>query len=258
MKLPRHLLILAATALATAPYASADVTVNYTSGSNPATLTSVNGGVNIYNLGAPGTTYPQPVQIQDALHQVKSLTVGDSTVLTINQSIGATTSAMFKSATDFSVAASQNNFTNAPIIVLTGGGQLEYDGFQGNSYYANNTYILESHSMPNDLYAQNGFSGIVDVQQGILQVAGHLNMWTDYGVANPNGFTAHMTGAGAVLVQGSASISFANTPMNVVNVGPSIGDNILGNPSSPLTFRLNFVHNLYAGSSANFIAGLAR
>ena len=257
MKLPRHLLILAATALATAPYASADVTVNYTSGSNPATLTSVNGGVNIYNLGAPGTTYPQPVQIQDALHQVKSLTVGDSTVLTINQSIGATTSAMFKSATDFSVAASQNNFTNAPIIVLTGGGQLEYDGFQGNSYYANNTYILESHSMPNDLYAQNGFSGIVDVQQGILQVAGHLNMWTDYGVANPNGFTAHMTGAGAVLVQGSASISFANTPMNVVNVGPSIGDNILGNPSSPLTFRLNFVHNLYAGSSANFIAGLA-
>jgi autotransporter-associated beta strand protein len=257
MKLPRHLLVLAATALALAPSASADVTINYTTNNTPATLTSVNGGVSIYNLGAPGTTYPQPVQIQDALHQVKSLTVADNTVLTINQTIAATTTAMFKSATDFTVAASQNNFTNAPTIILTGGAQLEYDGFQSNDYFANNTFILESHSMPRDLYAQNGFSGILDVQQGILQVAGHLNMWTDYGAANPNGFTAHMTGAGAVLVQGSSTISYANTPKNVVNVGPTMGDSILGNPSSPLTYRLNFVHNLYAGSQANFIAGLA-
>jgi autotransporter-associated beta strand protein len=257
MKLPRHLLVLAATALALAPSASADVTINYTTNNTPATLTSVNGGVSIYNLGAPGTTYPQPVQIQDALHQVKSLTVADNTVLTINQTIAATTTAMFKSVTDFSVAASQNNFTNAPTIILTGGAQLEYDGFQSNDYFANNTFILESKSMPRDLYAQNGFSGIIDVQQGILQVAGHLNMWTDYGVANPAGFTAHMTGAGAVLVQGSSTISYANTPLNVVNVGPTMGDSILGNPSSPLTYRLNFVHNLYAGSQANFIAGLA-
>ena len=257
MKFSRSLLIAAASALALVPSALADVTVNYTGTTPSATLTSVNGGVSLYNLGAPGTTYPQPVQIQDILHQVKSLTVADSTILTINQSIAATTTAQFKSATDFSVLATQNNFTNAPVIVLTGGAQLEYDGFQSNAYFANNTYILESHSMPQDLYSQNGFSGIVDVQQGILQITGHINQWADYGAANPTGFTAHMMGAGAVLIQGSSSITFANTPKNVVNVGPTIGDSILGNPSGPLTFRLNYAHNLYAGSVANFIAGAA-
>lgn len=263
MKLSRRFLVLAAAALVTLPAARADVTINYASPqTNPSQVLvgdTLTGVVNISNLSAPGAL-PSPTQIQELTRTITSLNVGTpvgpvSTVLTLNQQVAATTQVKLLSA-DFTTAALNNaTFALIPVFVKTGGGTLQYDAFKDINYYGNNTFTNNS-SLPNDLRSQGAFSGIVVVNQGLFMSSGYLNQWANYGAYGPAGFNPTMVGAKAVVVQGNATLSFQNSAYNVVSQGPTLGDSQLGNPSSPLLFRLNFVHNLYSGSLANFEAGV--
>jgi fibronectin-binding autotransporter adhesin len=263
MKLSRRFLILAAAALVTLPAARADVTVNYASPQTnlPQTLVGdvLTGVVNISNLSAPGSL-PSPTQIQELTRTITSLNVGNpigpvSTVLTLNQQVAATTTVKLLSD-DFTAAALNGaTFAAIPVFVKTGGGTLQYDAFKDINYFGNNTFTNNSN-LPNDLRSQGAFSGIVVVNQGVFMSSGYLNQWANYGGFAPAGFTTRMVGAKAVVVQGNATLSFQNSAYNVVSQGPILGDSQLGNPSSPLLFRLNFVHNLYSGTLANFEAGV--
>lgn len=263
MKLSRRFLVLAAAALVATPAVRADVTINYASPlTNPAQVLVADpttGAVNITNLSAPGTL-PSPTQLQELTRTITSLNVGTpvgpvSTVLTLNQQVAATTQVKLLSA-DFTTAALNNaTFALIPVFVKTGGGTLQYDAFKDINYYGNNTFTNNSN-LPNDLRSQGAFSGIVVVNQGLLMSSGYLNQWANYGGFGPAGFQSTMVGAKAVVVQGNSTLSFQNTPYNVVSQGPTLGDSQLGNPSSPLLFRLNFVHNLYSGTLANFEAGV--
>jgi autotransporter-associated beta strand protein len=263
MKLSRRFLVLAAAALVTLPAARADVTVNYASPqTNPSQVLvgdTLTGAVNITNLSAPGSL-PSPTQIQEFTRTITSLNIGTpvgpvSTVLTLNQNVAATTQVKLLSA-DFTTAA-LNNATYAliPVFVKTGGGTLQYDAFKDINYFGNNTFTNNSN-LPNDLRSQGAFSGIVVVNQGLFMSSGYLNQWANYGAFGPAGFQSTMVGAKAVVVQGNSTLSFQNSAYNVVSQGPTLGDSQLGNPSSPLLFRLNFVHNLYSGTLANFEAGV--
>ncbi len=256
MKLSRKFLVLASAALvAGLPSAQADVTVNYSTGA-PTVLTGT--ALTATNLGAPGLL-AQPTAIQQGLKTVNSLTVGPLTTLTLNQVVDATTTTKFLSANNAALVDA-GTFATLPVLLKTGGATLQYDAFRDFNYLANNTFKLAPPAtpvMPNDLRAQGAFSGLVVVNQGTLQVSGYLNQWANYGVANGSiGYNSRMEGAGAVILQGSASLSFQGTAYNVVAAGPALGDNQLSNPSSPLLFRLNYVHNLYSGTQANFLAGL--
>jgi autotransporter-associated beta strand protein len=265
MKLSRRFLVLAA-ALAAAPLARADVTVNYAAPqTNPAQVlvgAPLTGVVNLTNLSAPGTL-PSPTQIQELTRTITSLNLsqpvgGVRTQLIVNQQVAATTqikllSDDFTSITAFPVTDLAIADV-VPLFIKTGGGTLQYDAFKDINYFGNNTFTNNSN-LPNDLRAQGAFSGIAIVNQGSLVVSGYLNQWANYGGNAPAGFTSRMVGAKAVLVQGNATLSFQNTPYNVVRQGPQLGDGQLGNPSSPLVFRLNFVHNLYAGTLVDFVSG---
>ena len=255
MKLSRKFLVLASAALvAGLPSAQADVTVNYSTGA-PTVLTGT--ALTATNLGAPGLL-AQPTAIQQGLKTVNSLNVGALTTLTVNQLVDATTTTKFLGANNAALI-DVGNFATLPVLLKTGGATLQYDAFRDFNYLANNTFKYAPPAapvLPNDLRAQGAFSGLVVVNQGTLQVSGYLNQWASYGVANPAGFNSRMEGAGAVILQGSAALSFQGTAYNVVSAGPALGDNQLSNPSSPLLFRLNYVHNLYSGTQANFLAGL--
>ena len=267
MKLSRRFLVLAA-ALAAAPLAQADVTVNYASPqTNPAqvlTGDAVTGIVNLTNLSAPGTL-PSPSQIQELARTITSLDLSKPVVagaprtqLVLNQQVAATTaikllSADFTDTTTFPVT-SLTIADVVPLFVKTGGGTLQYDAFKDINYYGNNTFT-NSSNLPNDLRSQGAFSGIAIVSQGSLVVSGYLNQWAEYGAFAPAGFTSRMVGAKAVIVQGNSTLSFQNTHYNVVGLGPTLGDSQLGNPSSPMLFRLNFVNNLYAGTLTDFVSG---
>ena len=265
MKLSRRFLVLAA-ALAAAPLARADVTVNYAAPqTNPAQVlvgAPLTGVVNLTNLSAPGSL-PSPTQIQELTRTITSLNLsqpvgGVRTQLIVNQQVAATTqikllSDDFTSITAFPVTDLAIADV-VPLFIKTGGGTLQYDAFKDINYFGNNTFTNNSN-LPNDLRAQGAFSGIAIVNQGSLVVSGYLNQWANYGGNAPAGFTSRMVGAKAVLVQGNSTLSFQNTPYNVVRQGPQLGDGQLGNPSSPLVFRLNFVHNLYAGTLVDFVSG---
>ena len=265
MKLSRRFLVLAA-ALAAAPLARADVTVNYAAPqTNPAQVlvgAPLTGVVNLTNLSAPGTL-PSPTQIQELTRTITSLNLsqpvgGVRTQLIVNQQVAATTqikllSDDFTSITAFPVTDLAIADV-VPLFIKTGGGTLQYDAFKDINYFGNNTFTNNSN-LPNDLRAQGAFSGIAIVNQGSLVVSGYLNQWAQYGANAPVGFTSRMVGAKAVIVQGNSTLSFQNTPYNVVRQGPQLGDGQLGNPSSPLVFRLNFVHNLYAGTLVDFVSG---
>jgi autotransporter-associated beta strand protein len=265
MKLSRRFLVLAA-ALAAAPLARADITVNYASPqTNPAQVlvgAPLTGIVNLTNLSAPGSL-PSPTQIQELTRTITSLNLsqpvgGVRTQLIVNQQVAATTqikllSDDFTSITTFPVT--DGGIADvAPLFIKTGGGTLQYDAFKDINYFGNNTFTNNSN-LPNDLRSQGAFSGIAIVNQGSLVVSGYLNQWAQYGGNAPVGFTSRMVGAKAVIVQGNSTLSFQNTPYNVVRQGPQLGDGQLGNPSSPLVFRLNFVHNLYAGTLLDFVTG---
>ena len=265
MKLSRRFLVLAA-ALAAAPLARADVTVNYAAPlTNPAQVlvgAPVTGIVNLSNLSAPGSL-PTPTQIQELTRTVTSLNLSQPTglvrtQLVLNQQVAATTQIKLLS-NDFTSTAlfPVTDVTIAdvvPLFIKTGGGTLQYDAFKDINYFGNNTFTNNSN-LPNDLRSQGAFSGIAIVNQGSLVVSGYLNHWAEYGTNAPAGFTSRMVGAKAVIVQGNSTLSFQNTPYNVVAQGPQLGDSQLGNPSAPLLYRLNFVHNLYAGTLLDFVTG---
>ncbi|MEY4033499.1 MAG: hypothetical protein RL492_693 [Verrucomicrobiota bacterium] len=109
-----------------------------------------------------------------------------------------------------------------------------------------------------------GLQGQMRVDGGVLMVSGHLNMWHDFGTtvdgniltvgaqneiplltaniaAGADSATLRynlakrMTGVSSVVLNGSAEVSFTNTPVNV-----GTGTNAL---------RLNFLHNLKAGDN---------
>lgn len=109
-----------------------------------------------------------------------------------------------------------------------------------------------------------GLQGQMRIDGGLLMVSGHLNMWHDFGetvdgniltlgaqneiplltaniAAGANttklrhSLAKRMTGVSSVVLNGSAEISFTNTP---VNVG-----------SGATAVRLNFLHNLKAGDN---------
>lgn len=110
-----------------------------------------------------------------------------------------------------------------------------------------------------------GLQGQMRVDGGLLMVSGHLNMWHDFGTtvdgniltvgaqneiplltaniavgvldtaALRYNLAKRMTGVSSVVLNGSAEISFTNTPVNV------------GTGASAL--RLNFLHNLRAGDN---------
>ena len=109
-----------------------------------------------------------------------------------------------------------------------------------------------------------GLQGQMRVDGGLLMVSGHLNMWHDFGttvdgniltVGTQNeiplltaniaagadsatlryNLAKRMTGVSSVVLNGSAEVSFTNTPVNV-----GTGTNAL---------RLNFLHNLKAGDN---------
>jgi autotransporter-associated beta strand protein len=109
-----------------------------------------------------------------------------------------------------------------------------------------------------------GLQGQMRVDGGLLMVSGHLNMWHDFGTtvdgniltvgaqneiplltaniaAGADSATLRynlakrMTGVSSVVLNGSAEVSFTNTPVNV------------GTGTSAL--RLNFLHNLKAGDN---------
>lgn len=254
MKLSRKFLILAsATLVGALPAARADVTVKYSAGAD---ATLVGTAITATNLGGPGLL-AQPSAIQQGIKTVTSLTVGAATTLTLNQLIDATTTTKLLSANNAALIDA-GTFATLPVIVKTGGATLQYDAFRDFNYLGNNTFKLAPPAvpvLPNDLRAQGAFSGLVLVNQGTLQVSGYLNQWANYGAGTPAGYTSRMEGAGAVILQGSATLSFQGTAYNIVGVPPSMGDNQLSNPSSPLVFRLNWVHNLYSGTQANFLAG---
>ena len=265
MKLSRRFLVLAA-ALAAAPLARADVTVNYAAPlSNPAQVlvgAPLTGIVNLSNLSAPGSL-PTPTQIQELTRTITSLNLSQPvgavrTQLILNQQVAATTQIKLLS-NDFTstVLFPVTDVTIAdvvPLFIKTGGGTLQYDAFKDINYFGNNTFTNNSN-LPNDLRSQGAFSGIAIVNQGSLVVSGYLNQWAEYGTNAPAGFTSRMVGAKAVIVQGNSTLSFQNTPYNVVAQGPQLGDSQLGNPSAPLLYRLNFVHNLYAGTLLDFVSG---
>jgi len=265
MKLSRRFLVLAA-ALAAAPVSRADVTVNYASPqTNPAQVlvgAPVTGIVNLTNLSAPGSL-PSPTQIQELTRTVTSLNLSQPaglvrTQLVLNQQVAATTQIKLLSDDFTSTAAFPVDGAGladvVPLFIKTGGGTLQYDAFKDINYFGNNTFTNNSN-LPNDLRSQGAFSGIAIVNQGSLVVSGYLNQWAEYGTNAPVGFNTRMVGAKAVIVQGNSTLSFQNTPYNVVAQGPQLGDSQLGNPSTPLLFRLNFVHNLYAGTLLDFSSG---
>ncbi len=265
MKLSRRFLVLAA-ALAAAPVSRADVTVNYASPqTNPAQVlvgAPLTGIVNLTNLSAPGSL-PSPTQIQELTRTVTSLNLSQPaglvrTQLVLNQQVAATTQIKLLSDDFTSTAAFPVDGAGladvVPLFIKTGGGTLQYDAFKDINYFGNNTFTNNSN-LPNDLRSQGAFSGIAIVNQGSLVVSGYLNQWAEYGTNAPVGFNTRMVGAKAVIVQGNSTLSFQNTPYNVVAQGPQLGDSQLGNPSTPLLLRLNFVHNLYAGTLLDFSSG---
>ena len=267
MKLSRRFLVLAA-ALAAAPLVRADVTVNYASPLiNPAQVLvgdAVTGVVNIVNLSAPGTL-PSPLAIREQARTITSLDLSlpvlvgaPHTQLVLDQQVAATTQIKLLS-TDYTSVVTFPVTSNAlatalPLFIKNGGGTLQYDAFTDIDYFGSNTFNSDSN-LPKDLRSLGAFSGIAIVNQGSLVVSGYLNQWANYGANNPAGFTARMVGAKAVIVQGNATLSFQNTPYNVSKDAPQLGDGLLGSSSSILSYRLNFVHNLYAGTLQDFSLG---
>lgn len=142
-------------------------------------------------------------------------------------------------------------------FVKSGGGTLQYNGFAGTlAYFGNRSFDPALASpVPVDLRGASlgGFSGLVVVEQGQLQVSGYLNQWADYGgyaLALKGSAGAEMLGASAIVVEGGAKLSFRNSQLNLVGASAQLSDTNHDNPSTPLVARLNFAHNLLAATTS--------
>ena len=142
-------------------------------------------------------------------------------------------------------------------FVKSGGGTLQYNGFAGTlAYFGNRSFDPALASpVPVDLRGASlgGFSGLVVVEQGQLQVSGYLNQWADYGgyaLALKGSAGAEILGASAIVVEGGAKLSFRNSQLNLVGASAQLSDTNHDNPSTPLVARLNFAHNLLAATTS--------
>jgi autotransporter-associated beta strand protein len=149
-------------------------------------------------------------------------------------------------------------------FVKAGGGTLQYNGFAGSlAYFGNRSFDpLLAAPVPADLRDSSlrGFSGLVIVEQGQLQVSGYLNQWADYGpfsAALKGAPGAEMLGAAAIVVEGGAKLSFRNSQLNLVGTPASLNDTNHDNPATPLVARLNFAHNLLAATTSALETGPA-
>jgi len=192
--------------------------------------------------------------------------IGPNVILTVNikNGLGSPIDATFAGRFKDDLAGGSAN----SVIVKTGGGTLQYDGFSDTTYFKNFSYLsFNPFQAPEDLrlVANNpagqtagaAFAGIIDVQQGQLQVSGHINQWADYGDFNAdfNLAAAQMIGASAVIVGSGAKLSFQNTPLNLVNANADLAGPNANRPSTPLVARINFVNNLIAATTAEVEVG---
>jgi len=154
------------------------------------------------------------------------------------------------------------------VIVKTGGGTLQYNGYSDITYFKNYSYLsFNPFEAPKDLrldannpvgqVAGAAFAGLIDIQQGQLQVSGFVNQWADYGAFNGdfNLAAGQMLGASGVIVGSGAKLSFQNTALNLVNAAADLGGATANRPSTPLVARLNFVNNLMAATTAEVEVG---
>ncbi|MDR2981834.1 MAG: autotransporter-associated beta strand repeat-containing protein, partial [Puniceicoccales bacterium] len=149
-----------------------------------------------------------------------------------------------------------------------------------DSYYRNNTgqavignfgtfELRVIRAQMESIYASTygpigALSGTVTVEAGTLMVSGYMNQWVQYPntaipwaddykaygiMVDASGNTyGEMKGASATILNGNAALSFQNTDQNVVNAKPLLGDSYNNGPFTPLSKRLNFVHNLQTGT----------
>lgn len=154
------------------------------------------------------------------------------------------------------------------VIVKTGGGTLQYNGYSDITYFKNYSFLTNSpFQAPSDLrlvannptgqVAGAAFAGIIDIQQGQLQVSGYINQWADYGAFNGdfNLAAGQMLGAGSVIIGSGAKLSFQNTASNLVNAAADLAGATANLPATPLVARLNFVNNLVAATTSEVEVG---
>ena len=252
MRLRRSLLVLAAGL--SAPLPAANITVDL---ANSRTITSVSDAG-----GAPGLTG-------------NTFAVGGDGVLTIdlrnslNAPIDATYNGKFLDGS-FAGNSLVAGLDGTGTIVKAGGGTLQYNGFADMVYLANATFDSALNTpLPKDLRplqaaplaipnindgANQAFSGLLLVQQGQLQVSGHINQWADYGAYAPAFAVGGMLGARATVVENGAKISFRNTTANLVGASVDV-DNPDAAPKTPLVGRLNYLNNPLATTASRIETG---
>ena len=155
--------------------------------------------------------------------------------------------------------------TSTGTLFKTGGGTLQYNGFDNIDYFGNRSFQSFPLTAPSDLrpLANNpvvlgsagagaGFAGSVVVHEGTLQVSGFINQWADYGAFNAQFGLAggRMFGASSVTVEAGAKLTFQNTLSNLVNANADLAGATPNIPATPLVARLNFVNNLQAATTS--------
>ncbi len=261
MRLRRSLLVIAAGLSASLP--AANIVVD---DANPLTISSLTSSG--ATIGLTGNTF----------------TVGNDGVLTLdlrnalNAPIDVTYNGSFL-GNGFIDVDGATVLDTTGFIVKTGGGTFQYNGFGTGSitplnYLGNATFDTQLLTpIPSDLRpripnpapgnplieqvnagANQAFSGIILVQQGQLQVSGHINQWGSYGPYAAVFGEPTMHGARATVVENGAKLSFRNTTRNIVGAGVTL-DNPDNTPKSPLIGRLNYVQNLLATTASRVETG---
>jgi autotransporter-associated beta strand protein len=159
----------------------------------------------------------------------------------------------------------KDDSTGTGTLFKTGGGTLQYNGFDNIDYFGNRSFQSGPLTAPSDLrpLANNpnalgsagagaGFAGSIIVHEGTLQVEGFINQWADYGAFNNrfNLAAGQMFGASSVTVEAGAKLTFQNTLSNLVNANADLAGATPNIPATPLVARLNFVNNLQAATTS--------
>ncbi len=197
---------------------------------------------------------------------------GATLVIDLQNALGApidgTFSGAFQDGSYDGTGALNPGLDRTGTLVKAGGGTLQYNGFSNLGYLGNRSFdggLLSP--LPTDLRplvaggtsnagAQQGFGGIVIIQQGQLQVSGYINQWADYGPFNAAfGVGGVMLGAAATVVDAGGKISFRNTALNLPGAAANLDDTEHNNPATPLVGRLNYLNNLRASTASRVETG---
>lgn len=202
-----------------------------------------------------------------------NLAIGNGAILTIDlrNTLGAPVDGTFNGV--FQDGAYVNGsitpgLDQTGVLLKTGGGTLQYNGFASMTYLANHSFDAALNTpTPNDLRplqgnavvdagANQAFAGLIIVQQGQLQVSGFINQWAGYGgYAAAFGVGGEMMGAVATVVESGAKLSFRNTAPNLVGASAVLSDTPHNNPSTPLVARLNYLNNPLATTASRVETG---